>query len=737
MHTTELYRIARRKMQELFEDEQERWGLWLPVFFAGGIGIYFSLPTEPLFFLSLVYVPATAFLVWDNRFSAARRWIFLGLFMLAAGFFTAQLRTFTVSTPTLKTRTKKVALTGVVDHVTALPDSRYRIILDSVKIEGYEPFATPAKVRLSLAKGTAPPDMGDVIRAQALLSPPSPPLVPGGYDAARALYFEGIGGVGYTRSPLEILRDGIPDTFGQKLKILRRDIGRHIARALPSETGEIAKALVTGEAKAVPRYIADNYRDAGIAHLLSVSGLHMSLIAGFIFAAVRFTLALLPAVSLRFNTRKIAAAAALAATFAYMLISGANLPAQRAFIMIAIALGAVLLNRQALSVVSIAWAAFIVLLLQPEALVSASFQLSFAAVLALVSAYEAGIDRYRRELAQKEGFSFFLLSCLAGILITDIIASTATAPYALYHFNRYAVYSLLGNLASTTVAGFLVMPALLAGTLLIPVGGSALFFKAAGYGIAFINGTAAAVARLPHAVLSSPEMPIGGLVAATLGGLWICLWKGRIRFWGFLPFFIGLLSPLSSEPPDFLVAGSGSMAAFKTAEGSLVLPPGRSDRLTREVWLSRFGQKENNPHAETYFKGAGYDVPPVRFKCESGFCLYEKDGFKTGYAKTKKGTLRACGEKGLDLLFLGGKYKEDCLSARRIVTQTMLYRNGAYTLRITDGRPEIQSISDVNGFRPWTPAFPTLSLKQAVMYFFTGSRYPKIRARIIRDAEDI
>ena len=730
----ELYRRFYYKAADFLILEQERWGLWLPVFFAAGIGLYFSLLNEPIFFINAACLAGALLLFWDNRKKPEKRWLFLFIFMFFFGFFVAQFRTLTVSTPSLKTRTKTVYVSGTVETLTPLPMGRYRVVLDDVGIEGYEPYATPRKIRLSLKKETAPPAIGDTIRVRSLLSPPPLPVFPEAYDFSRALYFQKIGGVGYAREAHEIINKPQASSFTAALKRLRFDIGNQIRSVLPPETAEIAVALVTGEAKAIPKEIVENYRDSGIAHLLSVSGLHMSLIGGFVFIFIRFLLALFPAIALRYNTKKAAAVAALIITFFYMLISGANLPAQRAFIMTGIAFTAILLNRQALSVVSVAWAAFFILLFQPEALISASFQLSFAAVLALITAYEAGIGEYRKLLAKKEGVLFFLLSCLIGILATDIIASTATAPYALYHFNRYAVYSVLGNLASTTVASFIVMPSLLAGALSIPIGLDSFFFKLAGYGIAFINQASSTVAHLPHAVFLSPTMPLWGLLASTFGGLWLCLWQGKIRFLGALPFILGVISPIIPQTPNLLISGDGMLVAFKTTDGRLMLPPGKSGSLTRSIWLSRYAQTEEYPDESLiYFKEDGYQDRSITFECDNGFCLFEKDRFRIGYARSKRAAKNVCETQKLDLLFLGVEYPEECQAASQIIMRSSLYRNGTYAVWIRNDALNVQSIYDLNGFRPWTPAFPTITLKQAVMYFFNGWKYHKIKGKIISE----
>ena len=240
----------------------------------------------------------------------------------------------------------------------------------------------------------------------------------------------------------------------------------------------------------------------------------MSLLAGLAFAFVRTGLAFFPRVALYHDTKKIAAVCALTLCLFYLFVSGASVPAQRAFVMIAIALTAVLLNRRAISVTSIGWAAFFLLLFRPEALLSIGFQLSFAAVAAIVCAAEAAVNRYTRLSAKKEGVGFYLLSCFTGVCLTTLIASVATAPFTMFHFSRLPVHALIGNLLCSAAVGFWVMPCLTAAALTMPFGWESPLLVLAGYGIGFINRAAMFTANLPHAVADFPPMPFWGLIAA-------------------------------------------------------------------------------------------------------------------------------------------------------------------------------------------------------------------------------
>lgn len=732
---SEIGRIFYYRVSDLLSSESERQLLWLPAAFACGIGVYFSLSAEPLFFLTLCTLTLAFFIVFDCRHSPKLFRTALFSAVLVFGFAAAQFRTLAVSAPSLKTASRTVTVTGKV--VAAEPNAygKIRVILENPTISGFEDWATPKKLRLTLKKGDPRPKTGETIRFDALLFPPSPPLISNGYDQAFALYFEGIGGTGFARTPYEKIAEAPPvETFGGFISETREAVNKALSENLPPDIAEVAKALTTGTTKGIPENIAQAYRDSGIAHLLSVSGLHMSLIAGFVFGAVRLLLSCFPAFALRYSTKKAAAAAALSATFVYLFISGNAVPAERSFIMIAFTFIAVFFDRRALSLVAAAWAAFFILLLRPESLLSVSFQLSFAAVVALVAAYEAGIDGFRKRLAAKEGLPFFLLSCLIALVATDIIAGTATAPFALYHFGRYPLYSLLGNLASSAVTGFVVMPFLMAGTILIPFGLEHLPYMIAGYGISFINLAAKCVAALPAAVIQTPAMPFWGLMCCVFGGLWMCLWKTKTRYKGLFPFVIGLISPVFYNAPDFLVSAGASVAAFKTADDKLMLPTGKADALSRRVWLEKNGQSaENAAGCFECFKGRGYRDSSVDFACDQGLCLFQKSGKTIAWTKSKRAFQRSCSENGrnIDLMFSGIPRERAECPHFPVINRTDSFRSGMNAVFIKDGKISLRNVAEDTGFRPWTAAYPELNLQREAFPFFHRSFYGfPVKARL-------
>ncbi|MFD1379108.1 ComEC/Rec2 family competence protein [Fodinicurvata halophila] len=461
--------------QHFLAEERERWGLWLVVGLGSGIALYFSLPFEPWPYLFAVTLPATGIALMLGR---RQRWqpaypVFM-LMMIVLGFHLAQVRTHMVAAPVLE---KEMAAVSLVAEVIALEPvaGGVRLLLKPQSIEGLEEKMYPHYLRL-VSRGDIPQlDTGSRVNALASLAPPPPAAVPGDYDFARNAYFKQIGAVGFTYGPPDVVTSQVSteqvfsrgrrlqDTWQGWWNEQRQLLADTALSELPGQTGAVTAALLTGQRGAISEATNEAMRHSGLAHLLAISGLHLGLIAGTSFFVVRAFLCLWPAVALRWPVKKIAACCALAMAFCYLFLAGATIPTQRAFIMTGLVLLAVLLDRTALTLRLVGLAALLVLVLSPESLLGASFQMSFAAVTGLVAGYEilrerkasSGSDQDARGRLQKVS-GYFL-----GVGITTVIATLATAPFALYHFNGLASYGLLANLVAVPLTAFWVMPAAL------------------------------------------------------------------------------------------------------------------------------------------------------------------------------------------------------------------------------------------------------------------------------------
>ncbi len=454
------------------------------------------------------------------------------LLMLAAfalGAVAAQVRTALVAAPRVTEELGPLRLTGwVLDAEPGANRPRMKVLVDTV-----ETLAAPPRfVRLSVNAVVSP---GRAVDCLVLLGPPEGPMAPRGFDFARRAYFQKIGATGVALGRCRPTNAAPPALWVDRAMLwttaVRRDLTESMVAMAPHEGGAIAAALVTGDRSFMSDATNVAFRDSGLGHLLSVSGLHMALVAGGIYAALHFLLALIAPLALRFPIRKWAAGAALAGGAFYLVVSGASVPAQRAFVMTALALGAVLIDRPPFSLRALGLAAVVVVLLAPESVVDAGFQMSFAATAALIAAFERPADEAPPPMAP--GLLLGGLDAswrlLSGMLIASLVAGVATDVFAIYHFQRVAVYGLASNLASTPLISFVIAPAAVIAAVLAP-------FGLAEGPLAVMAGALdmlAAVGRVfsdrPEAVRPLPAAPEAAFLVAVAAIIWACLWKGALR----------------------------------------------------------------------------------------------------------------------------------------------------------------------------------------------------------------
>jgi competence protein ComEC len=536
-----------------------------------------------------------------------------------------------------------------------------------------------------------------MVRIYGGLQPPSPPVAPGAYDFQRHMFFERIGAVGYGMGPPAPLDAASERSLRERLTFavtqLRQDIASRIRAVLPGPSGAMAVALVTGDQGAIPKPLLEDMRDSGLAHLLSISGLHIGLVAGILFFGVRAVLALFPRLALYHPIKKWAAAAALAGTLFYVLLAGAPVPTQRSYVMTGLVLLAIMFDRAPISMRLVAWAAVVVLLLRPEALVGSSFQMSFAAVMALVAAYES-TQALRLRWRSEAGWLRRRLLAGGGVLVTSLIATAATAPYAIYHFNRFAGYGVLANMVAVPLTGLWIMPWAVFALILMPFELEWVALVPMAWGIDAIIFLAHAVAGWPGAALPVPAMPVAGLLLTTFGGLWLCLWQQRWRWLGAPLVAIGLASILLEQPPNILVSESGGLIAWRGPDGDIVLSSKRAGRFEAEKWLGRAGEEEDAAAA-----WSPDDAARDWLACDSLGCFYKAAGRTVALVRAPEALVEDCAVA--DAVISLEPVRRPC-AAGLVIDRFDLWREGAHALWIdADGMIRIESVNAQRGERPW------------------------------------
>ena len=687
-------------IQDQIEAERGRWILWLPVALGLGIAVYFELPSEPSLWLgpaAAIVALAASMLVPSGGFLRA---LCVGGVAAGVGFGLATWRTADFAAPALSRPLFSINVEGRIADIQRLPDS-VRVVLEAVRLKGQNvppPELMPVKVRVSLGKGAPPMSVGDRLLVLANLSPPAGPAAPGAFDFQRVAWFQQLGAVGYALAPASVVEKGSPNGLVRTIDNLRADVTRRILAALPGPEGGVAAALLTGEQTAVDKDITQAMRDSGLAHILSISGLHIVFVVGLVMGILRYGIALLPWLALRIDAKKIAAVVALAVALFYNALAGAPVPAQRACAMAAFALLAILLDRAALSLRLVAWSAVIVLLSAPEVLTGASFQMSFAAVIALIAAWEAGAN-WRRRLADRAEVSrrrwfWKVVASIGGSLATTLIASLATGAFAAYHFNRVSLLGIVANMVGVPLTGVWIMPFGLLAMLLMPFGLENVALVPMGWGIDWLDWVAFQVASWPQTATLVPSMPGLSLWLFTVGGLWLCLWRRRWRLAG-LPVALGGLLLGAGPAPDLLMSDDGRVLGLRDQKGMVHVASARVDKFVSEAWARRSGQegaRKWTASAQEEAAGLG---------CTTGLCRWHKGPWRVAMVSDERRLAEAC--DGADIVLATIDAHGRCRGPRLVIDRRDAWREGAQALWLDETGVRRESANAVRGDRPWVP----------------------------------
>ena len=523
------------------------------------------------------------------------------------------------------------------------------------------------------------------------------PIVPGGYDPHRQAYFDGIGGSGFLLGGWK--EEEPPAAFSADLFVrrVRQAVVERIAAVEPGEAGAVAAALLVGDRSGISQTTNENLRIAGLAHILAISGLHMMLIAGTAFFFVRALFALSPRLALAYPIRKWAAGAALSVVTIYLALSGGGAATVRAYVMASIVFTAILLDRPAISMRNLAIAAFVVVVLGPESVMEPGFQMSFSAVVALIALWEYWRDRQVRRLADPDvvpGFRVarFLWRAVVGVALTTLAAGLATGPFAAYHFERVASYSLLGNLLAAPLVSVVIMPSGLMALVAMPFGLEALPLHVMGRGIDALLAVAAWVASLPGAELHAPHIAPLSLLLIVTGMLWLCLWRLRWRLFGLPVIAVGLLSiPFLIDPPDILVAPDGKAVAVRDPGGVLRVSGARAGSYVVE----QFFDEEGPPPTDGATLTAGT-------RCDKLACLLgAKDGVEVSHVLDPGAFAEDCRRESVIVTAL--RAPADC-AAQLVIDAGRLSSTGAEAVRVAvrDGKPVFRVTADRSETpRPW------------------------------------
>jgi competence protein ComEC len=676
--------------------ERERWILWAPVGIGLGVSCYFALPAEPMAWTGAGAASLMALLAILLRRRDAALLICLALLTPMLGFAAAQARTSLIAAPILVREVGPVPVTGRVVSIDKL-EKGGRVVLTDLSIPRIDTAATPDRIRLRLRNAAELPLPGERVRIMAVVAPPPPPAAPGAFDFGRAAFFAGIGGAGYAVGRVERVEDrpvGFWTAILAATERLRVTMAARIDATVGGAEGGVIGAFLTGQQTAIPDHVMDDFRASGLAHLLSISGIHVSLVAALVFLPVRALLALIEPVALNWPIKKVAAVAGIAGAFAYMLLVGSPVPTVRSVLMTGLAMLAILLDRNPLSMRLIAFAAALVILKEPDSLMGASFQMSFGAVIALISAYEV-ISRPWAGVKRNLGWFGRIWLHLAGIAVTSVIATLATMPFSLYHFQQIQYYGVIANMIAVPVTSIWVMPLGLISYLAFPLGLEEWTLIAMGWGVTVILETARIVAAFPGSTKLVPAMPPWGLWLIVSGGLWLMLWRGRWRYWGVPVAALGVLSLAFVVRPDILVDDEGKLMAVRDASGGLALSSKVSGRFTAGVWLRRDGLTEGDSWPREGKSADGM------LACDRQGCLYRTGNHTVALAKNREALVEDC--QVADVVISPAPAPKGC-RAPVVIDRWHLLSGGTHAIYLSGPEPRIETVGAERGQRPWVPA---------------------------------
>ena len=676
------------ELEKFLEAERAQLPPWFVVGFGTGVASWFSLDT-PIEWLALIVITAAlsavGFAARGGRLERAVGWFAIAV---ALGCTLAWTRAESVAVPRLE-HAEVVTFDSRVDKVEPLiARGVVRLTLAPADL------SLPPRIRISIADQDAPRDVydGATIRMRARLVPPPPMPLPGAYDFARDAWFKGIGAVGKSLGPVQLLAPG----GGTTLDDLRRRLGQHIRERLPGPAGGAATALATGDQHAVPKDDAEAMRRAGLIYLLVVSGLHVAAVIGAIMFLTLKLLAASERLALRFNLVLIAAAAGALAGLCYTLITGMQIPTLRSCIAALLVLAGIALGRDSISLRLLAVAALALLIVRPEALAGPSFQLSFAAVAAIIALHSTQWAR-RLFTRRDEGRLARLGRAVLAMFATSLAVEITLVPLSLYHFHRAGLYGMGASLVALPLTTLVIMPLEGLALFLDLFGIGAPAWYSCGKAIDLLLWISRTVGHASGAVTMLPSMPHWAFAAMVAGGIWLCLWNSRVRLLGLIPFAIGAVAATLAPAPDLLVTDGGMHLAVVAADGRPAILRDRTGDFVQQLLAESSGY-DGDPDflSDAPFADCSYDSCVA--EVERGGRKWRVLATRSAYSIAWNDLTRACAEA--DIAVSDRRLPRGCTPKWLKLDRVALRQTGGVAIYL-GSNPRFETVAEQIGAHPW------------------------------------
>jgi competence protein ComEC len=700
-------------LEHALDSERDQLPYWIPVGLGAGIVCWERFGdggAAIILFIASLLISSGILLGREKRVSALLK--FAGI-TISIGFLSIMLKSFLFGAPPIENLQISEFYGRIISTEKIAARDIVRLKLQTDGHAGLPPIVrvnlTPLQYKSSFTRGA-------IVRMRARLVPPAQPALPGGYDFARKAWFSGIGATG---TALGEVRLHSPSSNAPFLSTIRQGLSSHITQALPGPSGTIAAALATGDQGAISEDDAEAMRNSGMAHLLSISGLHVTAVVGALFFLVSRTAALSPYIALRIPVPIIAACVAAMGAVGYTLLTGSEVPTIRSCVAAILILAALILGRDAMSLRLVAFGATVILLFWPESLAGPSFQLSFAAVATIIILHETGPLLKISRNVQDNWFQSASRNILM-LLITGIAIELVLAPIALFHFHKTGLYGALANIIAIPLTTFITMPAEALALLFDTIGIGAPFWWITGLSIDVILAMARYINALPGAVSMLPSMPNWAFAAMVSGALWAGLLQTRMRIAGLLPFAVGFLGMLSAPTPDILITGDGKHVAVTDGEGRIALLRDRAGDYVRNSFRESAGITAQPVDIEQW--------PQTRCTPDSCVIMMERGerritilALRSRYRIPAMELIAAC--KRVDIVISERWLPVACAPRSLKADRRTLGKTGGIAVAIADLR--VKTVAQQSPYSPWVIYAKQAAIKKDEAFKNTKKRMMK------------
>lgn len=646
-------------MKEFLENQYKNLFLWVPFILAFGAAFYFSLGSEPDFRFPILITFLIGAIIYKYKNVFVR-----SLFLFLFGFFYAMSFTHIINTPQINDSFGFIDINTTVRDVNFTNEStRVLLSVPSNQIDKELPQNKNINIRVSIKDTANIPNIGDTISGKLHIFHPSARYVPNGFDFARWAYFKGISGTG----------------FFQDYEIIKSE-NRNVRTFIHNKAkSELTDSLVLGYKNVIPEIESKIWKSVGVGHVWSISGFHMTLLGGWLFALFYLLFRAIPHITKRIPAKYPAILCAWFGLVFYLLISGISVATLRAFLMATLIFIATILGRGVLSLRNAALAFILIFLFNPYSVMTAGFQLSFAAIFGLLWFFD-------NKQYIKHNFIGKILHYIYLSFMSALVATIFTLPFIIAHFSYIPIYSLIGNIILLPIFSFAIMPLVMIGTL-FAIFGNYFILNIANKIYDFALSIAEHISNLPYANINIPDISNTVLILIIIGLLCLILIaksdaknlfiKNINYVLCMTSISLAIVIYANQERPLFYATTDHELVAFNV-NGKLEFNKARASKhyFAFDTWY-----KFNNE--EKPFKNK-------RYKCVHGFCVYKTKNWNLVYMQNFTSILNnlenVCNDKTIDYIVTTFGIKSPNCHGKILDNGLLIYPNGKIT-KIINQRP--------------------------------------------------